>query len=533
MASIFIYIFKWALSLTLLYSLYGLFLRKETFHRFNRMVLMGILLTSMVLPFCIIHTTKETVVSKGVTDIEESISNEIVIQYQPEEDAEGVEPNTTISFIKKPQSEREIPTRTLHLSLVRWLILLYLLGVIYFWGRYLVSISAIYRVMRKSQRIDREGLPQGVRLKSHPSIRSPFCWFGTIIIRDEDLEGNVNIREAIIAHELAHVQKRHSLKNYRASAALTALLQKAVKNQKNKDLWCAVLSSLTLMQFSQKQEDEADDVGQFKLAAAGFNPYGQVQVWERFLQKYGDSSGLQKFLSSHPSHKARIENAKKNLAKMNYQPPVQEGEYTQTPPAEVPFESGTSNSSIEKPTPAPRENARVPESVANQPTLPAKTNLVLDGSFEKGYTAENKLENWDVSEGLFKLSNSVYLSGNASLEGSSNGSFTKGRILSNFIPVTEDSNLTLEVCVKSENGKQVGAVGVELYDKNKRLRNRVWAKDMMAFPAEWNKIEANLVNSSNGTKLFTPAIAYMRVLLQVGPSSNGTLWFDDISVTQN
>ncbi|MBO4431190.1 MAG: M56 family metallopeptidase [Bacteroidaceae bacterium] len=213
MASIFIYIFKWALSLTLLYSLYGLFLRKETFHRFNRMVLMGILLTSMGLPFCTIHTTKETVVSKGVTDIEESISNEIVIQYQPEEDAEGVEPNTTISFIKKPQSEREVPTRTLHLSLVRWLILLYLLGVIYFWGRYLTSISAIYRVMRKSQRIDKEGLPQGVRLKSHPSIRSPFCWFGTIIIRDEDLESNANIKEAIIAHELAHVQLRHSWDN--------------------------------------------------------------------------------------------------------------------------------------------------------------------------------------------------------------------------------------------------------------------------------------------------------------------------------
>ena len=58
MASLFIYILKWAISLTLLYSLYGLFLRKETFHRFNRMVLVGILLTSMVLPFCIIPTVK-------------------------------------------------------------------------------------------------------------------------------------------------------------------------------------------------------------------------------------------------------------------------------------------------------------------------------------------------------------------------------------------------------------------------------------------------------------------------------------------
>ena len=338
---------------------------------------------------------------------------------------------------------------------------------------------------------------------------------------------------AVIAHELAHVEKRHSLKNYRASAALTALLQKAIKNQKNKDLWCAVLSSLTLMQFSQKQEDEADDVGQFKLAAAGFDPYGQVHVWERFLQKYGDSSGIQKFLSSHPSHKARIENAKKNIAKMNYQPPITED--SQVPPAEVPFEGETSNSGITEPTPAPRESIRTSEAQNMvEPSVPVyHNNLVEDGGFEKCYTTENKLANWDVTEGLFKLSNNVYLSGNSSLEGYVDSSFSKGRIYSNYIPVDTTSNLTLEVCVKSENGKQTGAVGIELYDQNKRLRNRIWAKQMMAFPAEWNKIEANLVNSPEGIKIFTPNIAFMRVLLQVGPGVSGSLWFDDISVTKN
>ena len=213
MASFFIYMLKWALSLTLLYSLYGLFLRKETFHRFNRMVLLGILLTSMVLPFCIIHTKKETIVSKGMSDIETNIADEIVIQYQPEEDAEGTEPSTHISFFKKKQSERETPVRTLHLSPVRWLILLYLLGLVYFWAQYLLSVGAIYRVIRQSLRIDKDGLPKGVRLKSHPSIRTPFSWFSTIIIREDDIKGNANITDAIIAHELAHVQLRHSWDN--------------------------------------------------------------------------------------------------------------------------------------------------------------------------------------------------------------------------------------------------------------------------------------------------------------------------------
>ncbi|MBP5469784.1 MAG: M48 family metallopeptidase [Candidatus Riflebacteria bacterium] len=327
---------------------------------------------------------------------------------------------------------------------------------------------------------------------------------------------------AVIAHELAHVEKRHSLKNYRASAALTALLQKAVKNQKNKDLWCAVLSSLALMKFSQKQEDEADDVGQFKLAAAGFNPYGQVHVWERFLKKYGDSKGLEKFLSSHPSHKARIENAKKNIAKMNYQVPDTEIQNPSTA-------SQQSSSAIPEPTPAPRASTKQqeqPRSVQNF------SNLVLDGGFERGYTSDNKLEYWDVSEGLFKLSNKVFLNGKYSLEGSANGSFVKSRILSNFIAVDQYSNLTLKVCVKTETGKQVGAIGVELYDKNKRLRNRVWAKEMMAFPNNWNQIEARLVNTPE-IKLFSPSIAYIRVLLQAGPNTSGNIWFDDVSVTKN
>ena len=331
---------------------------------------------------------------------------------------------------------------------------------------------------------------------------------------------------AVIAHELAHVEKRHSLKNFRTSTALTALLQKALKNKKNKDAWTAVLSSLALMKFSRTQEDEADDVGQYRLAAAGFNPYGQVQVWERFLKKYGDSKGLEKFLSSHPSHTARIENAKKNLAKMNYQPPVQASAESSSP---VSTETTNSDYAIEEPTPAPRTNIQY-----QQPPQPsAPQNYVLDGDFEKGYTPDNKLENWEVTEGLFKLSGNVFLTGQKALEASNNGSFSKGRILSNYIPVNQYSNMTLSVCVKSETGKQVGAIGIELYDANKRLRNRVWAKSMMAFPAEWNKVEAKLANSADSPKLFTSTTAFIRVLLQVGPGPNGSLWFDDISVTPN
>ena len=48
--SAFFYMLRWAVGLTLLYSLYRLLLGKETFHRVNRVVLVGIMLISMMLP---------------------------------------------------------------------------------------------------------------------------------------------------------------------------------------------------------------------------------------------------------------------------------------------------------------------------------------------------------------------------------------------------------------------------------------------------------------------------------------------------
>ena len=52
MAAFIIYIIRWAVCLTLLYSLFGLFLKRETLHGMNRVVLLAILVVSMVLPLC-------------------------------------------------------------------------------------------------------------------------------------------------------------------------------------------------------------------------------------------------------------------------------------------------------------------------------------------------------------------------------------------------------------------------------------------------------------------------------------------------
>lgn len=80
MAAFIIYIIRWAVVLTLLYSLYGLFLKRETLHGFNRIVLLAILAASTVLPFVQIETKQTNV----VTEIREVVEAPLLSEQMDE-----------------------------------------------------------------------------------------------------------------------------------------------------------------------------------------------------------------------------------------------------------------------------------------------------------------------------------------------------------------------------------------------------------------------------------------------------------------
>lgn len=61
-----IYALKSVVVLTLLYICFYLLLRRETFHRFNRVILISILLVSVAVPLIPLTTTQPTVINKGL-----------------------------------------------------------------------------------------------------------------------------------------------------------------------------------------------------------------------------------------------------------------------------------------------------------------------------------------------------------------------------------------------------------------------------------------------------------------------------------
>ncbi len=189
-----IYILRWAITCTILYSLFGLFLRKETFHTFNRMVLLGILLASMILPVCQVETNHTTPFSTSIQTIEQYIDNAADSSLLIDDSSDAYSPTTAMSDNNPP-------------TLVICIIAIYLLGLIWAWGRLLVSVIGLSITIRNGKRIYYEGLHDGVRVIINDKAKMPFSWMKCIVMSADDYANN---RDIIIRHELGHIHYHHS-----------------------------------------------------------------------------------------------------------------------------------------------------------------------------------------------------------------------------------------------------------------------------------------------------------------------------------
>ena len=71
MGIFFVYILKSSVCLAVFYLFYRLLLSRETFHRFNRMALLGILLLSCLLPLVEVTVEKQTEVHQTMMNLEQ------------------------------------------------------------------------------------------------------------------------------------------------------------------------------------------------------------------------------------------------------------------------------------------------------------------------------------------------------------------------------------------------------------------------------------------------------------------------------
>ena len=174
-----LYVIKAAITLALLYSCFFIFLSKETFHRFNRCMLVGIMLISLVMPMFHFTTSHPTTLNEEVY---------IVQNY--------IEHDTTPIIVTAQQAQG--------ITWIQALTWIYMAGVVLMLILTLVQAISLCRFMCSGVR---HTDTQGNTVILHNNDVPPFSIFRYIVMSVKDYESS---RQYILTHEQEHIRLGHT-----------------------------------------------------------------------------------------------------------------------------------------------------------------------------------------------------------------------------------------------------------------------------------------------------------------------------------
>lgn len=184
MGSFVLYILEWAFCLLLFLAVYKVCLCGSTFHRFNRLYLLGAIAVSAILP--LIHLNVEP---EAQTQIQIS-GTEFAQQLQA----------TKLETINHPLSEVEQP------NYWTWVLagsyILYIIVLFAGWSH------AFFKMVKFLHNKQSHHLGRWIKIVSHDEAYGPFSWLNYIVISSHE---DATTRKACLLHEYAHVSKFHAL----------------------------------------------------------------------------------------------------------------------------------------------------------------------------------------------------------------------------------------------------------------------------------------------------------------------------------
>ncbi len=220
MGTFIIYVVESAVCLIIFYIFYKLLLSKDTFHRFNRIGLLCLLILSLVLPAAKtgislssgLQNENRSVLSQDLQketgaeqDLLQAVAPEISYLNETEQDyTKTFAVETTSDVVVSPMETISENNRNSS-WVVLVLVLIYLTGIISYLVFQIISLIKMFRLMRLSRTAFS---CNEYKILAHDKDIAPFSWMNRIVLSEKDL--NENGKE-IITHELAHINKKHSL----------------------------------------------------------------------------------------------------------------------------------------------------------------------------------------------------------------------------------------------------------------------------------------------------------------------------------
>ena len=206
MTAFLIYILKSALILALLVSLFMLIMSRETFHRINRGIMLGIVGLALLLP----------AVNLGIESPFAGVADAVERYFSAKESSAQVDmEGAMLGFdrlgtghvqlsdlaVNEPANEKPFDWPLL-------VAVIYFLGVAVLVVRQVLMYVQVARIIVRSKVVDASLYGcSGMNLRVHNADDKPFSWFHWIVVGEDDLGDGA--RE-ILTHEAAHVKAGHS-----------------------------------------------------------------------------------------------------------------------------------------------------------------------------------------------------------------------------------------------------------------------------------------------------------------------------------
>ena len=220
MGAITIYAIKSAICLALLYLPYTLLMRRDTFHAFNRVLLLSIVVLSLVLPLFkpLSFLPQGEMIPNPIESLEKNLQHSLTYRVESEEEltltnntpspnltqgGETIRMETTI--VTSPSGEVERGAGEPIWPSI--LILIYIIGVVVCIAWKTFQLVRLYRYI-PSNCLWKDTI-DGIQVYAHFDDVCPFSWMNTVVITDEDFKNNPSVMQ----HERAHIRLHHSWDN--------------------------------------------------------------------------------------------------------------------------------------------------------------------------------------------------------------------------------------------------------------------------------------------------------------------------------
>ena len=190
MSALLLYSIKSAMVLTMLYLPYMLMLRRESFFRFNRLMLLVILLLSLVLPLCNVPWM--------------SLDHQPVVQAAQ---LQMLELGIPVRVLPEVQivADNMAGQETSRFSVFFLVSLIYIIGMALLLAMRLWQIGRLQFGLRRGVLWKQE--ERGIRIYCHAEDVAPFSWMRNIVISEQDFD---KAGREIILHETGHIRNSHS-----------------------------------------------------------------------------------------------------------------------------------------------------------------------------------------------------------------------------------------------------------------------------------------------------------------------------------